>query len=60
MSGQWNQWNYTTALAETPSTNCIINMSLHLTPIAVTGIFFSNYFSEFGIRFVLQDPNQTL
>lgn len=61
MSGQWNQWNYTTGLAETPSSNCIMNMSLHLAPIAVTGIFFfSNYFSEFGIRFILQDRNQTL
>lgn len=40
MSGQWNQWNYTTGLAETPSTNCIMNMSMCLTPIAVTGIFF--------------------
>lgn len=40
MSGQWNQWNYTTGLAETPSTNCIMNMSMHLTPIAVPRIFF--------------------
>lgn len=44
MSGQWNQWNYTTGLAETPSTNCIMNMSLHLTPIAVTGILFFQLF----------------
>ena len=63
MSGQWNQWNYTTGLAETPSANCIMNMGLHLTPIAVAGSFFSIYFNEFWIRDVLQliqDDNQTL
>lgn len=39
-------------LAETPSTNCIINTGLCLTPIAVTGIFFAIDFSEVWIRYV--------
>lgn len=44
MSGQWNQWNYNTGLAETPSSNCIMNMGLRLAPIAVTGIIFFHLF----------------